>query len=120
MGGGVLAEAKRSCKDDVKSLLMNRKARSWIFSILLVLDALQKCHTDTVFETIRRQIIDNSPTLLKTIIIHRHFSNRLQNVASWYRPSDGKIEELELFKNQLEKVKTLHKGNKPPFRPCLG
>ena len=35
-------------------------------------------------------------------------------VASWYRPPDGKIEELELFKDQLEKVKTLHKGNKPP------
>ena len=28
---------------------------------------------------------------------------------------DGKIEELELFKNQLEKIKTLHKGNKPPW-----
>ena len=35
-------------------------------------------------------------------------------MASWYRPPDGKIEELELFKKQLEKVKTLHKGNKPP------
>ena len=43
------------------------------------------------------------------------FANKTSRfVASWYRPPDGKIEELELFKNQLEKIKTLHKGNKPP------
>ena len=43
------------------------------------------------------------------------FANKTSHfVASWYRPPDGKIEELELFKDQLEKVKTLHKGNKPP------
>ena len=43
------------------------------------------------------------------------FANKTSHlVASWYRPPDGKIEELELFKNQHEKVKTLHKGNKPP------
>ena len=43
------------------------------------------------------------------------FANKTSHfVVSWYRPPDGKIEELELFKNQLEKVKTLHKGNKPP------
>ena len=34
--------------------------------------------------------------------------------------SDGKIEELELFKDQLEKVKTLHKGNKPPSVHVFG
>ena len=32
----------------------------------------------------------------------------------------GKIEELELFKDQLEKVKTLHKGNKPPSVHVMG
>ena len=52
------------------------------------------------------------------------FANKTSHfVASWYRPPDGKIEELELFKNQLEKVKTLHKGNNPPpppIGPCLG
>ena len=43
------------------------------------------------------------------------FANKTSHfVASWYRPPDGKIEELELLKNQLEKVKTLHNGNKPP------
>ena len=52
----------------------------------------------------------STPTTPKT----SHF------VASWYRPPDDKTEELELFKNQLEKVKTLHKGNKPPLGPCLG
>ena len=46
------------------------------------------------------------------------FANKTSHfVASWYRPPDGKIEELELFKDQLEKVKTLHKGNKPPTPP---
>ena len=29
-------------------------------------------------------------------------------MASWYRPPDSKVDELELFKNQPEKVKTLH------------
>ena len=49
------------------------------------------------------------------------FANKTSHfVASWYRPPDGKIEELELFKNQLEKVKTLHKGNKPPSVHVLG
>ena len=33
-------------------------------------------------------------------------------VTSWYRPPDGKVDEL--FKSQLEKVKTLHNENKPP------
>ena len=41
-------------------------------------------------------------------------------MASWYRPPDGKIDELELFKNQLEKIKMLHKGNKPPSVHVLG
>ena len=45
------------------------------------------------------------------------FANKTSHfVASWYRPPDGKIEELELLKNQLEKVKTLHKGNTPTPR----
>ena len=49
------------------------------------------------------------------------FANKTSHfVASWYRPPDGKIEELELFKDQLEKVKTLHKGNKPPSVHVMG
>ena len=41
-------------------------------------------------------------------------------VASWYRPPDSKVDELELLKNQLEKVKTLHNGNKLPSVHVLG
>ena len=49
------------------------------------------------------------------------FANKTSHfVASWYRPPDSKIEELELLKNQLEKIKTLHKGNKPPSVHVLG
>ena len=42
-------------------------------------------------------------------VLIKVFANKTSHfVASWYRPPDGKIEELELFKNQIEKVKTLH------------
>ena len=57
------------------------------------------------------------------------FANKTSHfVASWYRPPGSKVDELELFKNQLEKVKSLHNGKKPPslhafgdlnFRYCL-
>ena len=41
------------------------------------------------------------------------FANKTSHlVASWYRPPDSKVDELELFKNQHEKIKTLHNGNK--------
>ena len=43
------------------------------------------------------------------------FANKTSHfVTSWYRPPDGKVEVDELFKSQLEKVKALHNGNKPP------
>ena len=49
------------------------------------------------------------------------FANKTSHfVASWYRPSDREVDELELFKNQLEKVKTLHNGNNPPSVHVLG
>ena len=49
------------------------------------------------------------------------FANKTSHfVASWYRPPDGKIEELDLLKNQLEKVKTLQKRKQTPLGQCLG
>ena len=47
------------------------------------------------------------------------FANKTYHfVASWYRPPGGDVATLEsqltLFKSQLEKVKGIHKGNKPP------
>ena len=54
-------------------------------------------------------------------VLVKVFANKTSHfVASWYRPPDVKIEELELFKDQLEKVKTSHKGNKPPSVHVLG
>ena len=48
------------------------------------------------------------------------FANKTSHfVTSWYRPPDRKVDELELFKNQLEKVKTLHNGSNPPPSPCI-
>ena len=38
---GVFVEVNRACRDDVKSLLMKRKALSWILSNLFVLEVLQ-------------------------------------------------------------------------------
>ena len=39
-------------------------------------------------------------------------------VASWYRPPDGDLEKLDSqlksLESQLEKIKDIHKGNKPP------
>ena len=45
-------------------------------------------------------------------------------VASWYRPPAGDLAALESqlksFKSQLEKIKDIHKGNKPPSVQILG
>ena len=45
-------------------------------------------------------------------------------VASWYRPPGGHLDKLESqltsFKNQLEKIKDIHKGNKLPSVHILG
>ena len=41
-------------------------------------------------------------------------------VASWYRPPESKVDEFVLLKKQLENVKTLHTGNKPPSVHVLG
>ena len=49
------------------------------------------------------------------------FANKTSHfVASWYRPPGGDLDKLESqltsFKNQLEKIKDIHKGNKLPFK----
>ena len=47
------------------------------------------------------------------------FANKTSHfVASWYRPPGGDSEKLDsqlkLLESQLEKIKGIHKGNKPP------
>ena len=53
------------------------------------------------------------------------FANKTSHfVASWYRPPGGDLEKLDsqlkLLKKQLEKIKDIHKGNKPPSVHILG
>ena len=43
------------------------------------------------------------------------FTNKTSHfVASWYRPPEKFDSQLKSLKNQLEKIKDLQKGNKPP------
>ena len=53
------------------------------------------------------------------------FANKTSHfVASWYHPPGGDLDKLESqltsFKNQLEKIKDIHKGNKLPSVHILG
>ena len=53
------------------------------------------------------------------------FANKTSHfVASWYRPPGGDSEkldsQLESLESQLEKIKDIHKGNKPPSVDILG
>ena len=53
------------------------------------------------------------------------FANKTSHfVASWYRPPGGDLEklysQLKSLKKQLEKIKDIHKGNKPPSVHILG
>ena len=53
------------------------------------------------------------------------FANKTSHfVASWYRPPGGDLEKLESqfksFESQLEKIKDIHKGNKPSSVHILG
>ena len=41
-------------------------------------------------------------------------------VASWYRQSGGSDEEFQLFRDQLDHIRTKHKGNKLPSVHLLG
>ena len=41
-------------------------------------------------------------------------------VASWYRQPGGSCEEFQLFRNQLDHIRTKHKGNKLPSVHVLG
>ena len=52
---------------------------------------------------------------LKTLV----FANKTSHfVASWYQPPGRNLVELtsetEMLRSQLEKIKGMHKGNKPP------
>ena len=51
------------------------------------------------------------------------FANKTSHfVASWYRPPGGDLEKLDLqlksHESQLEKIKDIHKDNKPPQSIC--
>ena len=53
------------------------------------------------------------------------FANKTSHfVASWYRPPGGDSEKLDSqlksLESQLEKIKDIHKGNKPPSVHILG
>ena len=53
------------------------------------------------------------------------FANKTSHfVASWYRPPGGDLEKLDSqlksLRSQLEKIKDIHKGNKPPSVHILG
>ena len=53
------------------------------------------------------------------------FANKTSHfIASWYRPPGGDLEKLESqlksLESQLEKIKDIHKGNKPPSVNILG
>ena len=53
------------------------------------------------------------------------FGNKTSHfVASWYRPPSGDLEKLDSqlksLYSQLEMIKDIHKGNKPPSVPILG
>ena len=41
-------------------------------------------------------------------------------VASWYRPSSSTSEEFQLFREQLDYIRTHHKGKKLPSAHVLG
>ena len=65
-------------------------------------------------------------SLIPTLGLQRlTFANKTSHfVASWYRPPGGDLDKLESqltsFKNQLEKIKDKHKGNKLPSVHILG
>ena len=53
------------------------------------------------------------------------FTNKTSHfVASWYQPPDRNLAELtseiDLLRSQLQKIKCMHKGNKPPSVHVLG
>ena len=53
------------------------------------------------------------------------FANKTSHfVASWYQPPGRNLVELtseiEMLRGQLEKIKGMHKGNKPPSVHVLG
>ena len=65
------------------------------------------------------ELENDSESVWVKVFAKKNFSHF---VASWYRPPGGDLEKLESqlksFESQLEKIKDIHKGNKPP--PPLG
>ena len=49
------------------------------------------------------------------------FANKTSHyVASWYRqPGTGTSEDFQLFRDQLDHIRNLHKGKKTPLGPCV-
>ena len=49
------------------------------------------------------------------------FANKTSHfVASWYRPPGSTSEEFQLFREQLDYIRTHHKGKKLPSAHVLG
>ena len=48
------------------------------------------------------------------------FSNKTHFVASWYRPPGSTSEEFQLFREQLNYIRTHRKGKKLPLVHVLG
>ena len=49
------------------------------------------------------------------------FANKTSHyVASWYRQPGGSCEEFQLFRDQLDHIRTKHMGNKLPSVHVLG
>ena len=47
------------------------------------------------------------------------FANKISHfVASWYRPPGSTSEEFQLFREQLDYIRTHHKGKKATLSPC--
>ena len=60
----------------------------------------------------------------ESILVKVFANNTSHFVASWYRPPGGDLEkfdsQLKSLESQLEKIKDIHKGNKPPSVHILG
>ena len=49
------------------------------------------------------------------------FANKSShNVASWYRQPNGPVEDFQLFRDQLDHIKSQHKGKELPSVHVLG
>ena len=59
------------------------------------------------------ELEDNSESIWVNV-----FANKTSHfVVSWYRPPCSTSEEFQLFREQLDYIRTHHKGNKATLRP---